>query len=110
MSAYDHHDRIEDSFLTRRELLSRMGNGFALLGLAGILGHELVGSEASAAPPKTGAAPRRVIPVSASTNPLSPRRAPLPAKAKRVIFLFANGGPSQVDTFDPKPKLLSTLR
>jgi hypothetical protein len=38
-------------------------------------------------------------------NPMAPRRPPLPAKAKRVIFLFMNGGPSQVDTFDPKPSL-----
>ena len=34
-----------------------------------------------------------------------PKAAPFPAKAKRVIYLFLNGGPSQVDTFDPKPML-----
>jgi hypothetical protein len=38
-------------------------------------------------------------------NPLAPKKAPLPAKAKSVIFLFMYGGPSQVDTFDYKPKL-----
>ncbi len=38
-------------------------------------------------------------------NPLAQRTPPLPAKAKRVIHLFMNGGPSQVDTFDPKPAL-----
>ena len=38
-------------------------------------------------------------------NPLAPKAPPLPAKAKRVIHLFMNGGPSQVDTFDPKPAL-----
>ncbi|HRE84154.1 MAG TPA: DUF1501 domain-containing protein, partial [Opitutaceae bacterium] len=38
-------------------------------------------------------------------SPLAPRLPPLPAKAKRVIHIFANGGPSQVDTFDPKPVL-----
>lgn len=105
MSAYDHNERIEDNFLTRRELLSRMGNGFAMLGLAGVMGNELVGSSADAAPPKSGAPKGRVIPVAASTNPLAPRKPQFKAKAKRVIFLFANGGPSQVDTFDPKPKL-----
>jgi hypothetical protein len=41
----------------------------------------------------------------AFTNPLAPRQPPFPAKAKRVIHLFMNGGPSQVDTFDPKPAL-----
>jgi hypothetical protein len=38
-------------------------------------------------------------------NPLAPRRPQFPAKAKRVIHIFANGGPSHVDTFDPKPQL-----
>ena len=38
-------------------------------------------------------------------NPLASRPPHFPAKAKRVIFLFMHGGPSQVDTFDPKPLL-----
>jgi hypothetical protein len=38
-------------------------------------------------------------------NPLTPKSPPFPAKAKRIIHLFMNGGPSQVDTFDPKPAL-----
>ncbi|MFM9030250.1 MAG: DUF1501 domain-containing protein [Opitutaceae bacterium] len=38
-------------------------------------------------------------------QPLAPRPPHFPAKAKRVIHIFANGGPSQVDTFDPKPEL-----
>src|SRR3954454_885846 len=37
------------------------------------------------------------------TNPLAPKAPPLKASAKRVISLFMQGGPSQVDTFDPKP-------
>ena len=41
----------------------------------------------------------------AAKNPLAPRPPMFPAKAKRVIFLFMHGGPSQVDTFDPKPLL-----
>ncbi len=43
--------------------------------------------------------------VSKFANPLAPKPPPLPAKAKSVIFLFMYGGPSQVDTFDYKPKL-----
>ncbi len=39
------------------------------------------------------------------TSPLTSKLAPLPGKAKRVIHLFMNGGPSHVDTFDPKPAL-----
>src|SRR5213078_2640855 len=38
-------------------------------------------------------------------NPLSPKKGHFPGKAKRVIHIFANGGPSHVDTFDPKPAL-----
>ncbi len=40
-----------------------------------------------------------------SANPLAPRVAPFPARAKRVIHFFLNGGPSHVDSFDPKPML-----
>src|SRR3954471_23372626 len=40
-------------------------------------------------------------------NPLAPRPPHFPAKAKRVIFLYMSGGVSHVDSFDPKPKLLS---
>jgi hypothetical protein len=40
-----------------------------------------------------------------SINPLEPKKPHFPAKAKRVIHLFMNGGPSHVDTFDPKPAL-----
>jgi len=93
MSQYDHRPRLRDAFLTRRELLARMGNGFALTSLAGVLGAEglLTAAPAAAAAPPL--------------NPLAPKKPHFPAKAKRVIFLFMNGGPSHVDTFDPKPKL-----
>jgi hypothetical protein len=90
MSAYDHRPRLDDLALTRRQLLSRVGNGFALLGLAGVLG----AGKAVAAPPDAPA-----------MNPMLPRKPHFPGKAKRVVFLFMNGGPSQVDTFDPKPAL-----
>ncbi len=99
MSAYDHKPNPADALLTRRELLSRMGNGFALLGLAGALGAEgLLGASPVEAAPPPG--------MGGGLNPLAPRLPQFPAKAKRVIFLFMNGGPSHVDTFDPKPALL----
>lgn len=41
----------------------------------------------------------------AAANPLAPKAAHMPAKAKSVIYLFMQGGPSHVDTFDPKPML-----
>ena len=40
-----------------------------------------------------------------AVDPLAPKPPHFPAKAKRVIFLFMHGGPSHLDTFDPKPRL-----
>lgn len=91
MSDFDHRPRVEDLMLTRRDLLSRVGAGFGAVALAGILA-----SEAGADPNSARAA---------AISPLAPKKPHFPAKAKRVVFLFANGGPSHVDTFDPKPEL-----
>jgi hypothetical protein len=79
----------EHRLLTRRELLGRCGMGFGALGLASLM-NELGLVTAAAASP---------------LNPLTPRQPHFPAKAKHVIHLFMNGGPSHVDTFDPKPAL-----
>src|SRR5262245_43159871 len=67
--------------LSRREMLAQCGAGFGLLALADVLR------------------------AAQSQNPLAPHTPPLPARAKRIIFLFMHGGPSQVDTFDYKPLL-----
>ncbi len=72
--------------LNRRELLMRTGTGFGLLGLAGLLAND-----ARASAP--------------SLNPLAPKAPHFPAKVKRVIHVYLNGGPSHLDTFDPKPAL-----
>ena len=74
----------------RRESLQRMGTGLGILGLAGILARD--GSLAGAAP-------------AGGSSPLAPRPAHFAPRARHVIHLFMNGGPSQVDTFDPKPAL-----
>ena len=83
----------ESRFLTRRELLSRVGMGMGALALTRLTGQPAAADVASA-----GAGPQ-------SVNPLAPRRPHFPGKAERVIHLFMNGGPSHVDTFDPKPAL-----
>src|SRR5262245_45318069 len=75
--------------LSRRELFSRLGTGAGALALAALL-QEQAGAETAGARPKYSVAPR--------PPHLRPR-------AKRVIYLFQNGGPSQVDLFDPKPEL-----
>ena len=75
---------------SRRAFLGRAGNGCGLLALAGMLGDK--GLLRAAETPLL--------------HPLAPRPAHFAAKAKRVIWLFMNGGPSQVDTWDYKPELL----
>lgn len=77
---------------SRREMLRQAGGGAGLLALAGILADEGLIAPAQAADP--------------ALDPLAPRPAHFPAKAKNVIWLFMNGGPSQVDTWDYKPELL----
>ncbi len=78
--------------LSRRDMLRRVGTGLGTLGLATVLADA---GRLAAAPAASGPA----------LNPLGPRPGHFPARAKRVIHLFMNGGPSQVDTFDPKPSL-----
>src|ERR1700677_4728985 len=89
------------SSLTRRALFSRIGGGFGTLGLASVLadaGGLMLDGAAKAA--TMGDTEGAVL-----THPLASKPSHFPARAKRVIFLFMNGGPSHVDTFDPKPAL-----
>ena len=86
-----HTARLEDFFVTRRKFLSRCGMGFGALSLAGLLGQRLFENDAPAA--------------DATLTPLAPKLPHFPGKAKRVIHIFAQGAPSQVDTWDPKPVL-----
>jgi hypothetical protein len=79
-----------DMMLTRRQALGRCGMGLGVLGLASLMGSQGLLSAA---------------PVDGRATPLTPRQPHFPAKAKRVVHLFMNGGPSHVDTFDPKPAL-----
>jgi Protein of unknown function (DUF1501) len=76
--------------LSRREVLTRMGGGFGALALANVF---------------TDAGLLTATAADKAANPLAPKTPHFPAKAKRIIFLFMNGGPSHVDTFDPKPEL-----
>ena len=71
------------SRLPRRTLLQQSAAGFGLLGLRALMASE-----------------------SPAVNLLAPKPPHFPPKAKRVIFLFMHGGPSSLDTFDPKPRLV----
>lgn len=76
---------------SRRSLLTRSALGIGSLALAGVLRDD----------DRLVAAGEAHI----MTDPLAVRAPHLPGKAKRVIHFFLNGGPSHVDTFDPKPSL-----
>src|ERR1700722_637020 len=82
--------------LTRRDLLAKAGGGCGLLGLAALIaGEQPLSSAARADESRTNLA----------LNPMAPRPTHFAPKAKRVIWIFVNGGPSQVDTWDYKPEL-----
>jgi len=71
--------------VSRRDMLLRCANGFGALALAALMGDEALAS--------------------VSTDPMAPRMPQFSAKAKRVIFLYMDGGVAQMDSFDPKPRL-----
>ncbi len=80
-----------ETLTTRRDFLRRAGGGFGALALAGILGDAGVMTALG----NSGT----------SDNPLRPKLPHAPGTAKRVIFLFMEGGPSHMDICDPKPLL-----
>src|SRR5262245_40413623 len=77
--------------VTRRQMLAQAANGFGGVALAALL------ADCAYADPSRSA--------DGAGGPLAPRLTHHPARARSVIFLFMDGGPSQVDTFDPKPRL-----
>src|SRR5437868_11113836 len=78
---------------TRREFLWQVGGGFAGLALIDLLTRDgFFARQAAGAEKGPG-------------YPLAPKEPHFAAKAKHVVFLFMNGAPSHVDTFDPKPAL-----
>src|SRR5262245_25118343 len=79
--------RFGSPSLGRRDFLRRCG-----MGLGGLAFGTLLADSADVA-------------LRSELNPLAPKPSPFPARVKRVVHFFLNGGPSQVDTFDPKPAL-----
>jgi hypothetical protein len=86
-----HCNRFLPQPLTRRDMLTRCANGFGAVALVALLGDREFG--------------RVLASDSRPADPMAPCPPHFPAKARRVIFLFMDGGPSQLDTFDPKPRL-----
>src|SRR5882724_2092497 len=77
-----HCQRFHLPPISRRQMLSRCANGFGAMALAALAQSRSFGA-----------------------SPMSPRPPHFRARAKNVIFLYMDGGPSQMDTFDPKPRL-----
>jgi hypothetical protein len=80
-------------YASRRQFLRHAGSGAGLLALAALMQDQGLLPAAQAASPGV------------AINPMAPRQSHFPSKAKNVIWLFMNGGPSQVDTWDYKPEL-----
>ena len=89
----DHESRLQAE--TRRHFFSECSMGIGSIALASLLADKRLGAEQ----PNSLGEPIKI------TNPLEPQVTHFPAKAKNVIFLFMAGGPSQLETFDYKPKL-----
>lgn len=87
-----HCGRFRSQPLSRRRMLQQTSSGLGSLALASLLRPELPAADD----------PRQAT---ESTSPFRPKPTHFPAKAKQVVFLYMDGGPSQVDTFDPKPRL-----
>lgn len=82
-----------NQLISRRAILAKSFNGLGALGLAASIGRYAAGAE-----------PNQPL-ESSSSSPLAAKSPHFPATAKRIIHLWMNGAPSQVDTFDPKPSL-----
>jgi hypothetical protein len=89
MNQAEHTPCLPDFFVTRRQFLNRFGMGFGALSLAPLMSGVL----------------RPEAQASTSLSPLAPKPPHFSSKAKRVIHIFAQGGPSHLDTWDPKPSL-----
>jgi hypothetical protein len=88
--------------MSRRQILKGIATGFGYVAFAGLCAEEVT----AYAPPKAGTKPVTGG-ANGAANPLAPKKPHFAPKAKRVIFLCMAGGPSHVDTFDYKPKLIT---
>ena len=78
------------AFASRRDFLRLAGSGFGAVALSALLAQENQGADAPRSP---------------EADPLAPKKPHFEPRARAVIFLFMEGGPSHVDLFDPKPEL-----
>jgi hypothetical protein len=104
-----HCRHFVDAPLDRRQMLNRCANGFGAVALASLLadrgftGEAAAGNDAAGNDAAANAAAANAAAAGLAANESLGRHHA--AKARSVIFLYMDGGPSQVDTFDPKPRL-----
>jgi len=84
--------RVSAPFASRREWLRRAGCGFGAVAASALLSNWAKAASRSSGNPD-------------HTNPLAPKPTHYAPKVKRVVYLYMDGGPSQVETWDPKPQL-----
>jgi hypothetical protein len=94
---------------SRRQFLARSGGGFGALAAAALLADSSLRADTPPAPnaaddllARVGGRPKAAA---SALSPLAAKASHYPGKVKNVIFLFMEGGPSHIDTFDPKPAL-----
>ncbi|QGJ70791.1 Secreted protein containing DUF1501 [Planctomycetales bacterium 10988] len=92
----------EAQAITRRDMLLKGGGAFGGLALSFLLGQDDFARKLLAKESHTG---EQAASPAMGDSPLAPKPTHFPAKAKNVIFLFMEGGPSHIDLFDPKPAL-----
>jgi len=90
-------DRMRACALSRRAFLSRTAQGFGAVALTALMAERAYSEVISSRP--------EPVSPTAHPGPFAPRRPHFRPRAERVVFLYMDGGPSQVDTFDPKPRL-----
>ncbi len=108
-----HSRNFERTPLTRREMLARCANGFGAVALAALLddpayagpGRQSGAHTAGGSGSRQSAVGSRLSQSPVGPTSQRPQSPHYPPRARSVIFLFMDGGPSQVDTFDPKPRL-----
>src|SRR5215472_14195971 len=88
----EHYSPAERSLLRRRDFLMKAGSGLGALALTSLLAED-------------GWLPTALGDQNAVPDPLAPKKPHVPPRAASVIWLFMEGGPSHLDTFDPKPTL-----
>lgn len=98
-------DHFRPAPISRREMLKQVSNGFGSVAFASMFGSQLLAEQTETIQKNSRKGLTDFVDPKSAGNPFAVRKTHFPAKVKNVIFLYMDGGVSQVDTFDPKPAL-----